>query len=186
MKRTKLLLVAALALVICLPGMAMAVTIAGGPVDNPIDWSQAWNEADVGNFNAVEAFITVGATDFQSPISGLPSGWTGNTYVGFPDYTNATGLVTTSLNFTTSFTVAQSVPFTMDLLAWNGGILGTGTVVDAVHAIWSGAGWSFVSFTTDGTGYARPSAVPIPPSALLLGSGLLGLVGLGWRRRKES
>jgi hypothetical protein len=28
--------------------------------------------------------------------------------------------------------------------------------------------------------------VPIPPSALLLGSGLLGLVGLGWRRRKNS
>ena len=28
--------------------------------------------------------------------------------------------------------------------------------------------------------------VPIPPSAMLLGSGLLGLVGLGWRRRKES
>lgn len=29
------------------------------------------------------------------------------------------------------------------------------------------------------------SKVPIPPSALLLGSGLLGLVGLGWRRRKS-
>ncbi len=29
------------------------------------------------------------------------------------------------------------------------------------------------------------SAVPIPPTALLLGSGLLGLVGLGWRRRKS-
>jgi hypothetical protein len=29
--------------------------------------------------------------------------------------------------------------------------------------------------------------VPLPPSALLMGSGLLGLVGLGWRRsRKES
>jgi hypothetical protein len=31
------------------------------------------------------------------------------------------------------------------------------------------------------------STVPLPPTALLLGSGLLGLVGLGWRRsRKES
>lgn len=29
-----------------------------------------------------------------------------------------------------------------------------------------------------------PTAVPIPPSALLLGSGLLGLVGLCWRRKK--
>jgi hypothetical protein len=26
--------------------------------------------------------------------------------------------------------------------------------------------------------------VPIPPTVLLMGSGLLGLVGLGWRRRK--
>lgn len=31
---------------------------------------------------------------------------------------------------------------------------------------------------------ASLETVPVPPSAILLGSGLLGLVGLGWRRRK--
>jgi hypothetical protein len=31
----------------------------------------------------------------------------------------------------------------------------------------------------------KVSTVPIPPTVLLLGSGLLGLVGLGWRRRKS-
>ncbi|MGO8762807.1 MAG: hypothetical protein ACLQUS_12545 [Desulfobaccales bacterium] len=30
------------------------------------------------------------------------------------------------------------------------------------------------------------TSVPVPPSALLLGSGLLGLVGLGWRRRNNA
>ncbi len=36
-------------------------------------------------------------------------------------------------------------------------------------------------YATNGT----PPGVPIPPSALLLGSGLLGLVGIGWRRKKS-
>ena len=27
---------------------------------------------------------------------------------------------------------------------------------------------------------------PIPPTSLLMGSGILGLVGIGWRRRKAS
>ncbi|MGO8762806.1 MAG: hypothetical protein ACLP2P_12110 [Desulfobaccales bacterium] len=48
--------------------------------------------------------------------------------------------------------------------------------------------WSFVWGTAtcgNGTVYAFiPSSVPLPPSALLLGTGLLGLVGLGWRRRQ--
>ena len=35
-------------------------------------------------------------------------------------------------------------------------------------------------------GEIAANTVPIPPSALLLGTGLLGLVGLGWRRRRQS
>jgi hypothetical protein len=39
-----------------------------------------------------------------------------------------------------------------------------------------------------GTGgdFGSFSAVPIPASVLLVGTGLLGLVGLGWRRRQSS
>jgi hypothetical protein len=49
--------------------------------------------------------------------------------------------------------------------------------------------WSFLWGTgTCGngtfTGTTDPM-VPLPPSALLLGTGLLGLVGLGWRRRQS-
>jgi hypothetical protein len=36
-------------------------------------------------------------------------------------------------------------------------------------------------FVVNGSG---PSPIPLPPSALLLGSGLLGLLGLGYRQRK--
>jgi hypothetical protein len=46
-----------------------------------------------------------------------------------------------------------------------------------------------LTYSLGSGGFLEPlsaAAVPIPPSALLLGTGLLGLVGLGWRRRKFS
>jgi hypothetical protein len=171
-KMIKLILVLALGAVICLPGMAMA-------------WSQAINETYGGPYDALEAFITGGATDFSSAMSNMASGWTGSLDAGYPDYTSGIGPSVTNMNFTLNFTADKSVPFTMDLLAWDGGIL-SGTMVDAAHATWSGSGWSFKPFTTDGTGYERPAAavVPIPCAALLVGTGLLGLGFVPFRRKK--
>jgi hypothetical protein len=42
-----------------------------------------------------------------------------------------------------------------------------------------------VNGTTNTSSYSGSITAPIPPTALLLGGGLLGLVGLGWRRRRS-
>ncbi len=67
-----------------------------------------------------------------------------------------------------------------------------GTSADPVEFVLAVAGVTAASTVTNvvfsfGTveGDNHPGTqVPIPPSALLLGSGLLGLVGLGWRRKR--
>lgn len=54
------------------------------------------------------------------------------------------------------------------------------------HIDFNASGIAPGSFTSTQLGSGDVlNQVPIPPTALLLGSGLLGLVGLGWRRRKQ-
>lgn len=45
---------------------------------------------------------------------------------------------------------------------------------------------STTEFRVNGTGIALVSAVPIPSAALLLGSGVIGLLGIGSRRKKAT
>jgi len=56
------------------------------------------------------------------------------------------------------------------------GLLGTGQ--------WSFL-WASATCANDTFSSGFDRGVPLPPSALLMGSGLLGLLGLGWRRRKS-
>lgn len=65
---------------------------------------------------------------------------------------------------------------------------GTDTYLDYALAI-DGAGWKLTGPTgmiVNVQGGVAPSAVPIPGSVLLFGSGLLGLMGIGRRRKNKA
>jgi hypothetical protein len=181
MKRTKLLAVVALALVICLPGMAGAVTTVGDGVIIG-SWAQTFNESGlpgVGIFTKLETFMLTSGIDFEAPgFNGFSSaGWT--TSMPNSDYVVAVKPAgDTNLNWNILFTSAQSTPLAFDFLAWNGT-----TVLERAHAVWNGGGWAFTPLSAASGDYNR---VPVPPSVLLMGTGILGLAGLAWRRRKES
>lgn len=182
MRRLKVVFLCALVLAICLPGIAAADLIDFGDPIEIGSWAQAFNESGVGSFDAMEVFMVSGASDFNPPgfsnFSG--AGWSGD--VINPDYAVATGTAQTNMNFNIRFTSNQSTPFAFDFLAWEGGVFGT--LKEAAHAVWTGSSWNITAITNpDINGYNR---VPIPGALVLLGSGLLGLAGLGWRRsRKE-
>ena len=178
----KIFLVLALGMTICLPGLAMGdIIIVGDPL-NVGSWAQAFNESGVGSFNKMEFFIVSDTTDFEPPgiSSFTASGWTGSLLN--PDYILALGTpATINTNFTLQWITNQPIAFEVDMLAWSGA-----SVVDRAHASWNGSAWNFTVLSNVAGNYDRSAAAPIPPTVLLMGSGLLGLVGFEWRRRKQT
>lgn len=181
-----LVMVALLALT---PGMAMADSTFGQL--NAGDWSVNWTENGIYNgavqtFDKMEVFVATG-NPWQNPaITGFNagSGWAFNSLVN-PKYGVASGpaynpSISGNFGFTTNGVDPLTSPFIWDMyLSLNNNIVG------GQRSTWSNGGWSFTELRTPYPSENR-SPVPIPPSVLLFGSGLVGLVGLRWRGRKTA
>jgi hypothetical protein len=168
----KLLMLLALGAVIYLPGMAYA------------DYVQAWTE------NGIYLGVTQ-TWDKEEIFLVTPGNWTGTGLSGFsaagwsaalinPQYALATGplynpTVSGNFNYTTSST-NETNPYTWDLFLWNGAKL-----VGVQRSTWTSAGWVYADLTATPPAENRVHA-PLPATILLLGTGLLGLIGL---RRKS-
>ena len=145
--------------------------------------TQEFRQNNLGPYDSMEFFITSTGTEFDSPgitgfHSSLPSGadatWGGTTIN--PEYLYASGDEVTTLRFYLHF-IGNTNPMTFDVLTYNGS-----TLLEAVGATYDGS-WSFIEYDLnnfDPDTYDR-TATPIPAAIWLLGSGLVGLVGV---RRK--
>jgi hypothetical protein len=169
----KSLVILALAAVICLPGVASA----------DYTYTQTWYEnglygtpAQLQTFNMVEAIlVTPGATWIDPGLSGLSAqGWTAALVT--PQIAQASAPtpgspydVSQSGNFwfTTTATSPTDTGVTFEWLLYNGATFVGGELI----TFSSGGVWSASELTH----------APLPATVLLLGTGLLGLIGL---RRK--
>jgi hypothetical protein len=144
------------------------------------------------NIDKIESFIVLSsATDFEAPgLKDFTNGWVIGTLVN-PDYTIAQGAAASApFTFKSVYTADLDVPFYQDFIgSFNG------SVSEAWRFHWlgsNGSRWELVTGVdikdqiVSGSMLENRSAVPLAPSVLLLGSGLLGLGILGWSRRKNS
>ncbi len=90
-----------------------------------------------------------------------------NSHPGYPGAIHDLSFTTTGVNF------ANAEAVLADLIPNSQGYTMAADIAAALSPITFAEG----ALATGG------AAVPVPPSALLLGAGLLGLVGLGWRKR---
>jgi hypothetical protein len=187
-KFSRFLTILALGAMIFLPGMAMAWISPVAFIENGTD-PTGFNH---GQFNKIEIFMIDGSV-FDAPFiqeaSIAGAGWSSSLVQ--PKYTLVTGPLTSYLGpFTVELPDPSNIQHVLDYFVWKDSAL-----LYAQRLTWDGTGsggdyngWSYPILASDGSNYTYDGTsgtydrAPLPPSLLLLGTGLLGLLGL---RRKH-
>ena len=131
------------------------------------------------------SFIFSGDTDFEAPgLRNFNNGWSNGTLIN-PDYTIAQGTAASAaFTFQSVYTADLSVPFYQYFIGWY-----NGSISEAWRFHWQGnpgGGWEVVTGVAISDVPLSESHAPLPSTVLLLGSGLVGLGFLGWRKKEAS
>ena len=181
----KYLIVMALAAQLCMPGMALAYLTGG-------TWIETGAENGSAPFTKIEVFADASTTLTGAVLHDLSAtGWT-NTLVN-PHYSVAQVPYTGPITFTWQFPDPGDQYREIEYLVWNGTTLNS-----QQHLVFNQSGWYVPNDTRQwgyypGDGdhdfYNNPlpssSPIPLPSSVLLLGTGLLGLLGLRRKCRRD-
>lgn len=164
------------------------------------NWDPVTNDGYLGAYTAMLFISTTGGTNWNYAINldytntnknladvyvnplAINSSWNANIY---GKYYNTIGQTVPVL------ATANLDPSVEAYVTWAyGPSHDNNTVTVDLNDILGIGAWSFFWGTaTCGNGPITggfDTGVPLPPSALLLGSGLLGLIGLGWRRKSKA
>jgi hypothetical protein len=165
-----------------IPASGVRVTTIETAFDPGLQFQSSWSvSANQGLDSAIGFTVTVipggnAIKDVEASMSGynaMPAGLVavGETFASGGTSLGSLGLLSDGTTIDSAAVTLLSTVMSLDVLkdiSVNG------------NYIAGGGNFATVSIVRD-----QFSEVPLPPSALLLGSGLLGLVGLGWRRRKS-
>ena len=172
MKRfRKVIMLLAVAVVICLPGIASAYTVS-------------WQDNGYGNdgsWYSMDAFTFV--ADNSGFFGGAPTvgGWTPGTVVN-PNFAYITGQDLPSGDFNMSIDF-QTQPIGATKFEYFGYVNGT-AVKEGIIMFLSNGTWSYPNYAFADLGNAPRVPVPEPATMLLFGLGLLGLAGVRRKLKK--